>query len=354
MNIFGDQTTQQTLTQTKPVQSVLPTVVFSDPDQHNSYMLLKSLPVTDISTFGQESANKVAELSQQITTKVKASDSGEFGTGINNILGLMSTVDIKSLGQPKKTGLIGKFKSFVSNIKTEFTEQFTDVSTKVKGIATQLDAGIVRMADEANWMTQMYDANIAQLRDLENKHQVISVLCKEEQDKLQAMTDPLEIQDQKLYVDRLEKHQDKLLRLVSLCQITAPEIRMMQASNYNNAQKFKDLIHVTIPSWEKTISLGLLSLRQKADAELAKGIDDASNDFMKQAASMVASNMVATAQNAQRSVVDISTLEHMHTELITALQQTKQIEEQGRQDRKAAAVKVQQLEDNLRQELSKV
>lgn len=361
-NMFGGN---QTLTPMKGQQVVPPIQVFMQQDstalvplnqnQQRHLDALKNVSVNDIGSFGSEASLTVSKLSDEVLQKVKVGNAGEFGNGINQILTLMSSVDVKKMGE-SKPGIFTKLKAAVTKVKIDFMGQFNSVATEVENIGNQLSVGIKRMQGEADWLDKMYQANLQSLYEMEDMLVALEALFNQESQVLANMQsdqsiDPMIINDKKIYVDRLGKHCDKMRRLIHLSKLTAPEIRSMQVSNYNNAQKFDDLIQVTIPAWKKQISLGLLSLRQKQDAELAKSIDDKSNEFMRAAADLVHDNLILTAQNANRSVVDIETLQHMQNQFIDAVKQVKQIDEQGRQERVAAVSTLKSMDDQLKQEM---
>ncbi len=322
---------------------------------HGQIAKIKSTPTDAIQTYGGSLADQSSKLCTAVLDKVKMSNAGQFGDGINNILGLMTSVDIKALGENKPSA-ISKVIGFVTRTKTEFMDKFTDVSTRVEAVAGTLQDGVTRMQGEAKWLQSMYDENLEMMHELEGTAQAMQQVFEEEERELIAIqadqtADPIQINDKKIRVDRLGKQADKLTRLAHLTKLTVPEIRAMQVSNYNNSEKFKDLCDVTIPAWKKQISLGLISMRQKQDAELANKIDDASNQFMKQAADMIHDTVIQTAQNGQRSVVDLTTLQHIQNQTIDAVQQVKIIEEKGRQDRKAAIITIAQMNQQLRDEV---
>ncbi len=335
------------------ITRTLPVLDFLNP-LHGQIAKIKATPTDAIQTYGGSLADQPSKLATAVLEQVKMSNSGQFGDGINNILGLMTSVDIKALGENKPSTLSKVF-GFVTRTKTEFMDKFTDVSTRVETVATTLKDGVTRMQGEAKWLQSMYDENLDMMHEIESMAEAMQAAYQEEEKELALMeldqtVNPITINDKKIRVDRLGKQADKLTRLTHLAKLTVPEIRSMQVSNYNNSEKFKDLCDVTIPAWKKQISLGLIALRQKQDAELATKIDDASNQFMKQAADMIHDTTIQTAQNSQRAVIDLSTLQHIQNQTIDAIKQVKVIEEKGRQDRAAAITSISQMNQQLHDE----
>jgi uncharacterized protein YaaN involved in tellurite resistance len=150
---------------------------------------------------------------------------------------------------------------------------------------------------------------------------------------------------------RWEKQIDRLKRMQQVALLTAPEIRMIQAGNVTMVEKFDDTVNTTIPAWKKQLSMTILALRQKENAELGNAIDDQTNAFFRKAAELNHNNAIAVAKSGERSVVDIETLEYMQAQLIDSVKQVKQIQENGRTERKAASDKINVLRDQMKQEM---
>lgn len=360
--MFGENTTLQTAPQQN--LNIRPDVTANTPairaasvpvhlqQQFNTIM---STSLDSISNIGTKCGEEMGKLSDQVLQKVTMTDTGELGTGIKHVLALTQGVDLSKYGDQNQ-GFFGKLKTRIVGAKIDFMGQFNSTSTEIETIVKSLEKGLVRMKDDASWLQNAYDANVRYHNELKETSEAMEIAIGLLRDELQAFANTPDVdvnvlQGKQMYLDRMEKHHDKLLRLIQLAKLTAPEIRQMQMTNFNTVQTFTDLRDITIPSWKKTISLGLLSLQQKKDAEFSKSVQDAANDNLKKASDMINANMVLAAENANRSVVDMSTLEHVQSNMLNSLKQVQQIEEQGRQDRASAAIKLKQMEGELRNEL---
>jgi uncharacterized protein YaaN involved in tellurite resistance len=152
-------------------------------------------------------------------------------------------------------------------------------------------------------------------------------------------------------IKQWEKQIDRLKRMQQVALLTAPEIRQIQAGNVAMVEKFNDLINTTIPAWKKQLSMTILALKQRENAELGNQMDDKTNEFFRKAAQLNNQNAIAVAKSSERSVVDIETLEYMQQQLIDSVNQVKQIQEAGRQERAAASTKINQLRDQMKSEM---
>ena len=75
------------------------------------------------------------------------------------------------------------------------------------------------------------------------------------------------------------------------------------------------------------------------------------NDLLKNNADMLKMGTVETAREAERSIVDIETLQHTNQQLISTLDEVMQIQRDGAAKRKAAEQELGRIEGELKQKL---
>ena len=311
--------------------------------------------MNDISGIGSKCGEEFSKLSAEITSKVTAANAGELGAGIKNVLALTQGVNLAKYGEQNK-GFFGKLKAKFTSAQLDFKSQFDSTADQIQTVLTSLAVGLDRMKDDADWLSRAYDANIKHHNELQETAEAMNLAIETLRTQVQNLAaqpdvDVNVLQGQQMYLDRMEKHHDKLLRLIQLAKLTAPEIRQMQMTNYNTVQTFNDLRDITVPAWAKTISLGLLSLQQKKDAEFADTVQNAANENLMKASDLINANMVQAAQINNRSVIDMSTLEHVQTNMLNTLKTVQGIESKAAEDRKQGAVRIKQMEQELRTEL---
>ena len=69
---------------------------------------------------------------------------------------------------------------------------------------------------------------------------------------------------------------------------------------------------------------------------------------------MLKMGTIETAKEAERSVVDIQTLQHTNQQLISTLDEVMKIREEGRQKRRDAEVELGRIEEELKQKLLQI
>ena len=151
--------------------------------------------------------------------------------------------------------------------------------------------------------------------------------------------------------DRFEKklHDLELTRMISIQM--GPQTRLLQNNDTLMVEKIQSSLVNTIPLWKSqmVLALGLEHGRQATAAQAA--VTEMTNELLKKNADMLKMGTVATAREAERSVVDIETLQHTNQQLISTLDEVLNIQKEGAAKRKAAEAELGRIEGELKQKL---
>ena len=117
------------------------------------------------------------------------------------------------------------------------------------------------------------------------------------------------------------------------------------------SEKIQSTLVNTIPLWKSqmVLSLGLEHSRQATAAQSA--VTNMTNELLKKNADMLKMGTIETAREAERSVVDIQTLQHTNEQLISTLDEVMKIQEEGRARRQSAEEDLQRIENEMRDKL---
>jgi uncharacterized protein YaaN involved in tellurite resistance len=151
--------------------------------------------------------------------------------------------------------------------------------------------------------------------------------------------------------ERFEKklHDLELTRMISIQM--GPQTRLLQNNDTLMVEKIQSSLVNTIPLWKSqmVLALGMEHSRQATAAQSA--VTEMTNDLLKKNADMLKMGTVATAREAERSIVDIETLQHTNEQLISTLDEVLAIQRDGAQKRKEAEVELGRIEGELRAKL---
>ena len=155
-------------------------------------------------------------------------------------------------------------------------------------------------------------------------------------------------------LDRFEKklHDLELTRMISVQM--GPQTRLLQNNDTQMLEKIQSSLVNTIPLWKSqmVLALGLEHGRQATAAQTA--VTNMTNDLLRQNADMLKMGTIETAREAERSVVDIQTLQHTNEQLISTLDEVMKIQTEGAQKRREAEAELGRIEGELKQKLLEI
>lgn len=312
--------------------------------------------------FGAPAQKEIAQFSDSILAKVRAKDSGEVGTLLNDLVGKVKGFDVTK-----------KNDSFLSNLpiigsivgKAEDVMQgYEKLSTQVEKIQAGLENSKVRMMEDVVMFDTLYQKNLSYFKDL----QLYIRAGEEKLDEMRTVTlpklraqasesgDPMAVQvvnDFEQSVDRFEKKIHDLKISKTLAIQTAPQIRLIQNNDRVLIDRVQSAIYHTIPLWKNQMVIALGLTRQKETIELQRAVSDATNDLLRRNAEMLKQNSIDTAKANERGIVDIETVKKVNEDLISTLEETLRIQHEGRQRRQAAEKELVAIEGRLKDALLK-
>lgn len=125
---------------------------------------------------------------------------------------------------------------------------------------------------------------------------------------------------------------------------------MIQNVNQALAEKIQSSILTSIPLWKNQMAIALTLMRQNA-VTAQRAVTDTTNDLLTRNAAMLKQNAIETATENERGIVDIETLKATQNDIIETIEQTLQIQYNGRQKRQQAERELSQLENELKEHL---
>ena len=166
-----------------------------------------------------------------------------------------------------------------------------------------------------------------------------------------AQEDAQAYNDKVQMCERFEKklHDLELTRIISVQM--GPQTRLLQNNDTLMVEKIQSSLVNTIPLWKSqmVLALGLENSRKATAAQSA--VTNATNELLKKNADMLKMGTVAAAKEAERSIIDIETLQHTNQQLISTLDEVIQIQKDGAQKRREAEVELGRIEGELKQKL---
>ena len=319
----------------------------------------KKIDITDtnlVLNYGVAAQKSVATFSENALSSVRNKDLGEVGETLSNLV-----VEVKGFGQEEKKGFAGLFHKQKDKLEL-MRAQYGKAETSVNRIVSELEKHQVTLMKDIAMLDQMYELNLKYYKELtmyiiagkKRLAEVRSGELEELRKKAEASglaEDAQAYNDYSQKCERFEKklHDLELTRMVSLQM--GPQTRLLQNNDTLMVEKIQSSLVNTIPLWKSqmVLALGMEHSRQATAAQSA--VAQTTNELLKKNADMLKMGTIATAKEAERSVVDIETLQHTNEQLITTLDEVVNIQREGAQKRKEAEVELGRIEGELKQKL---
>ena len=317
------------------------------------------IDITDtnqVMQYGAAAQKNIAAFSENALNSVKTKDLGEVGKALSDLV-----VELKTLDEPEAKGILGFFqkkKNDLAAMKASYSKAETNVDRIVKILEGHQ---IVLMKDIAMF-DQMYDLNTKYYKELTmyiiaGKKRLADVQANELEQLRRKAEQTGAQEDAQAYNDfanlctRFEKklHDLELTRMISIQM--GPQTRLLQNNDAQMLEKIQSSLVNTIPLWKSqmVLALGLEHGRQATAAQAA--VTDMTNSLLQKNAELLKMGTVATAKEAERSIVSIDTLKDTNQKLIETLDEVMQIQTEGRNQRKAAEAELGRIEGELKQKL---
>ena len=308
--------------------------------------------------YGVAAQKGVASFSESALNNVRTKDLGQVGDTLSSLV-----IELKNFGrdEEEEKGFFGFFKKAGNKMEAMKT-QYAKAEVNVDKICRELEQHQRVLMKDIAMFDKMYELNLKYYKELtmyiiagkKRLAEVQSTQLEELRQKAErtgAQEDAQAYNDLAQMCNRFEKklHDLELTRMVSIQM--GPQTRMLQNNDTLMVEKIQSSLVNTIPLWKSqmVLSLGLENSRRATAAQTA--VTNATNELLKKNADMLKMGTIATAKEAERSIIDIETLEHTNQQLISTLDEVIQIQREGAQKRKEAEVELGRIEGELRQKL---
>ena len=322
----------------------------------------QKIDVTDsnlVLQYGAAAQKNIASFSENALSNVRTKDLGQVGDALSQLVG-----ELKTFGQPEKKGLAGLFQKKRSELEA-MKASYAKAESNVDRIVKVLEEHQVTLMKDIAMFDQMYELNtkyykeltmyiIAGKKRLEYLRSNDLVQLREKAAQSGTQEDAQACNDLANLLDRFEKklHDLELTRMISVQM--GPQTRLLQNNDTQMIEKIQSSLVNTIPLWKSqmVLALGLEHGRQATAAQTA--VTNMTNDLLRQNADMLKMGTIETAKEAERSVVDIQTLQHTNEQLISTLDEVMKIQTEGAQKRREAEAELGRIEGELKQKLLEI
>ena len=307
--------------------------------------------------YGAAAQKNIASFSENALASVRTKDLGAIGDDLSKLVNELKDFD----AEEEKKGFLGFFKKQVDvleNLKTKYTS----AEKNVDKIVEALEAHQITLMKDVAMLDQMYALNEKYYKELTmyiiaGKKRLADVRANELEelrknaeesnspDAAQAYNDFINL------INRFEKkiHDLELTRQISVQM--GPQTRLLQNNDTLMIEKIQSSLVNTIPLWKSQMVLALGLEHSKEATRAQQEVTELTNQMLKKNADILKTSTIETAKAAERSIIDIETLQHTNKKLIETLDEVMKIQTNGAAKRKEAEAELGRIEGELKQKL---
>lgn len=314
-----------------------------------------------VMNYGAAAQKQLGQFSQSMLNQIQSKDTGAIGDALTDLMYRLKEAnpdDLRAEDNNVFRRLFGKIKQSIY----ETTAKYQKIGAQIDGIAGKLGSEKNGLLADNRVLEELYQKNktyfdalniyiaAGQLKIKELNDTIIPEMQKKAEDGGDQML-LQEVNDMNQFKVRLEKrtYDLQLARQITLQQ--APQIRLIQNTNQALAEKIQASVNTAIPLWKNQVAIALTLLRQQNAVTAQRQVSQTTNDLLKKNSEMLKMSSIETAKENERGVVDIETLQKTQNDLVETLNQTLQIQQEGREKRKNAERELDTMEQDLKNQL---
>ncbi|WP_342603954.1 toxic anion resistance protein [Peribacillus sp. FSL E2-0159] len=348
----------------KPVKLI---DVIPEENRAKAYQLAEQIDPTNhqaMISYGTPAQSKLLTFSNSMLEHVQKKDVGEVGNIISDLMKKLNELSPDEL-KPDKPSFFARMFGKLSGSVHEVLSKYQKTGAQIDRISVKLDRSKNILLSDIVILEKLYETNkdyfqalnvyiaAGEIKLEEIHEKTIPELRKSAESSNDQMKFQ-EVNDMLQFAERLDKrlHDLKLSREITIQ--SAPQIRLIQNTNQALVEKIQSSIMTAIPLWKNQVAIALTLIRQRHAVEAQKQVSKTTNELLLKNSEMLKTNTIETAKENERGLVDIETLKSTQANLITTLEETMRIQEEGRHKRRQAEQELASMENELKQKLLEI
>ena len=310
--------------------------------------------------YGVGAQRNISSFSDHILAQVRSKDSGYVGELMSELVLKVKDAGVDQL----EDGPLDKipFLKNASRAVKRFLQRYEKLEVQIDHIEQQLEQARMQMLKDITMFDGLYEKNLEYFQEL----QIYIAAGEEKLKELQEITlprlhaeasakgDPMSAQAVRDFEDTVNRFEKKIhdLKLSKTIAIqTAPQIRLIQNNDKMLVDKIQTAVLSTIPLWKSQIVIALGLHRQESVLKMQRSVSDATNTLLTKNAELLRQNSTEVARESECGIVDLETLKKVNADLISTIEETIKIQQEGRAARQSAEAELLGIEQQLKQAL---
>lgn len=312
---------------------------------------------TIVMRYGEAAQSKLESFTDAALEGVRGHDVGAIGELLSEM-----TVGIKDFNdQSSDKSFLGVFRSAKKKVET-MRVKYAEISSSLERVKKELLGQRTTLLVDIKMLDEMYERNLEYYKELtmyilagkQKLEQTRSGELQELKRKAEqtgAQEDAFLYKDLQDQCESFEKQLYDLDLTRSVCWQTAPQIRLIQQTDKQLAQKIQSSVNNTIPIWKQKIAIALALEHNAEAARMQKEVTDLTSEMIRENAKNLHLGAVAATKEAERGIIDVEAITASNAELLATIDDVLNIQEEGCRRRAEAEVQLRKAEEDLKQKL---
>lgn len=318
-----------------------------------------------IISFGSAAQSELQQISQAMLADVRNKDVGPAGDSLQEIVSTIRGFSVDELDPTRKRSWWDKLTGKITPV-AKFMSRYEDVQDQIDKITDNLLGHEHKLLKDIKSLDMLYEKTLAfydelavyiaageekiaglDSSDIPAKEAEVTA-APEDQQVMAAQ----ELRDLRAARDDLERriHDLRLTRQVTMQSL--PSIRLVQENDKSLVTKINSTLVNTVPLWETQLAQAVTIQRSSEAAAAVKDASDLTNELLTANARNLRTANATVRKEMERGVFDIEAVKTANAELIATIQDSLQIADEGKANRKAAEADLLKMEADLRDTLA--
>ena len=315
--------------------------------------------------FGSKAQAELQVISQEMLQDVKNKDVGPAGDALAQIVTTIRGFSVSELDVRRKASwwerLLGRAAPFA-----KFVARFETVQAQIDKITETLLGHEHKLLKDIKALDKLYEKTLefyrelglyiaageAKLAEIDATVIPAAVAAMEAAPEADKMLKAQDLRDLRAARDDLERrvHDLKLTRQVTMQSL--PSIRLVQENDKSLVTKINSTLVNTVPLWETQLAQAVTIQRSREAAESIRAANDLTNELLTANAQNLQDANRIVRQEMERGVFDIEAVKKANATLISTIQESLAIADEGKKRRAAAEEELVKMEAELRDTLA--
>ena len=318
--------------------------------------------VQGILAFGNKPAIEISKFADKILHSIKSNNIEDSSKMLKRLTSIMSKFNKKDFEEPKQ-GFFSKLFSKGKNTIDKMLEKYQTVGGEIDHIYVEISQYKNDISKSNEALDEMFDKNIDYYKELE-KYIIAGKMALErfKQNEIPQLENRAKNNDQEAVMNLetmknaynvLEQRIYDLEMAKMVALQTAPQIRLIQKSNYKLIGKIQSAFVVTIPIFKNALVNQIALKKQKLVADSMAKLDEVTNELLKQNAENIRQQSVEIASIVNSPSISIETMEQTWNTIMQGIEETKKIEEEKKMEREEGRKKIAEFQEKFQKMMNK-